>query len=364
MKKVGIITHYDVHNHGAVLQLNALVQILKQKGCDAKALQFEKNYDFLGIDKRYKYELSFKSIPIYIKYIFQRGINCTWFNYRKRKILETFKKDQSLLGEYYTSYDFLNAVIIGSDEVFALHTGPTPVFWGHALPSDNIISYAGSFGPTTIEDIYKKKCAPLVESGLRSLRKISVRDDNSFNIVKDLIGNKNVEKVCDPVILYGYEEEIRVLPKVREKPYLLVYSYDSNMNNLLEINKIRSFAKKHDLMIISPGFYHKWCDKNINIDPITLLSYFRDAQFVITDTFHGVVMSIITMKNMAVKIRGNSNKLSNLLIEYGIYDQMINSDFTNLEELYGNSISWKDVNDEVLKRRAFSMNFLLNSISI
>lgn len=47
--KYGIITHYDVHNHGAVLQLNALIKVLKRDfGIDAKALQFDKNYDFTG----------------------------------------------------------------------------------------------------------------------------------------------------------------------------------------------------------------------------------------------------------------------------------------------------------------------------
>ena len=43
--KFGIITHYDVHNHGAILQLNALKEFLSGKGIEAQALQFDKNYD-------------------------------------------------------------------------------------------------------------------------------------------------------------------------------------------------------------------------------------------------------------------------------------------------------------------------------
>ena len=54
--KYGIITHYDVHNHGALLQLNGLVKVLKGQGINASALQFEKSYDFLGLEIKAKYE--------------------------------------------------------------------------------------------------------------------------------------------------------------------------------------------------------------------------------------------------------------------------------------------------------------------
>ena len=55
--KYGIITHYDVHNHGAVLQLNALVLALRKRyGVEAQALQFDKNYDFMGRELKAKYD--------------------------------------------------------------------------------------------------------------------------------------------------------------------------------------------------------------------------------------------------------------------------------------------------------------------
>lgn len=59
--KYGIITHYDVHNHGALLQLNGLKQVLMQQGIEAFALQFDKNYDFMGRAMKAKYEVSVKS---------------------------------------------------------------------------------------------------------------------------------------------------------------------------------------------------------------------------------------------------------------------------------------------------------------
>ena len=79
--KIGIITHYDVHNHGAILQMNALIKVLKKNfGIEAQALQFDKNYDFLGRELKAKYEIGIKSVGIYLKYLFDRGLKIFIFN--------------------------------------------------------------------------------------------------------------------------------------------------------------------------------------------------------------------------------------------------------------------------------------------
>lgn len=357
---IGIITHYDVHNHGALLQLNAVVKVLKQKGYDAAALQFEKNYDFLGIELKDKYNISLRSIPYYVNYMFERGIRKTLFNIEKKRLLDGFKMRERLVGGYYTSYKNLNAIVVGSDEVFALHTGPTPAFFGHALPSDNVFAYAGSFGPTTIDSIKEWHCEAFVKSGLENMTNISVRDKNSADIVRELTGME-AARVCDPVILYGYSKEIEALPKVDLKPYLLVYAYDNNMNDAEEVELVKAYARTKGLQIVGPGFYHKWCDKNINVDPVTLLSYFRDAECVVTDTFHGSVMSIITNTEVAVRLRGNQNKLGNLLDEYGLNDRVI-SESKTLDQLFAKHIDWDAVNAEVCRRREISDKYLTESL--
>lgn len=357
---IGIITHYDVHNHGALLQLNALVKTLQREGYKAVALQFEKNYDFLGIEQKEKYNISFRSVPYYLKYLVQKGVRKTLFNIAKKCILDRFKCCEELVGDYYTTYRGLKNIIVGSDEVFALHTGPTPVFWGHALPSDNVFTYAGCFGPTTMDDIREKHCVGFAQSGLMGMSHLSARDKNSCEIMENLT-ERNVQCVCDPVLLYGYQKELHNLPKVELPPYLLVYAYDNNMNEPQEVAIIKKYAKAHGLQVISPGFYHDWCDKSINVDPVTLLAYFRDATCVVTDTFHGSVMSILTNAPLAVKMRGNGNKLGNLLEEYGLTNRILSEDKT-LSTLFETSIDWKKVNEEIYKRRSVSMAYLFNSL--
>ena len=357
---IGIITHYDVHNHGALLQLNALVKVLKNLGFEAKALQFDKNYDFLGVEWKAKYEISLRSIPIYLKYIMAHGICQTIYNVKKRKTLNKFKREESLLGSYYTHYKDMHAVIIGSDEVFALHTGPTPVFFGHALPTTCVIAYAACFGPTTVKDINEKHCEAFVKSGIGNMKYVSVRDQNSCDVIFSLLGY-HPAIVCDPVLLYGYEKELRDLRRLEDDAYLLVYAYDSNMNKPEEIEAIKSYARRNGLKIVSAGFFHFWCDKNVNVDPVSLLGYFKYAQSVVTDTFHGSVLSILTNREFAVKMRGNGNKLGNLLDEYGLKSRIVSSEW-RLEDLFEIPISYDMVNLELRKRREMSIEFLKKAL--
>lgn len=361
MRKYGIITHYDVHNHGALLQLTALVRVLKDLGVEAKALRFDKNYDFLGHDLKTKYEISVKSVSHYLKYLKERGTRCTLYNYNKRKTLNQYKEDNNLIGDYYSESHKLAGVIVGSDEVFALHTGPTPVFFGHCLPSDKVFSYAGSFGPTTWDDITRLHSLPFVKSGLEAMNNITVRDANSADVIEHLIGYRP-DIVVDPVLLYGFTEEIKQLKRVNLPPYLLVYSYDNRMNTSEEVTSIKKYARSKGLKIVSAGFFHKWCDYNVDVDPINLLAYFRDAFEVVTDTFHGCVMSIITEAIFAVKTReSNHFKLSNLLNEYGL-ESRIFQDWNSLESSMIEEIDFVNVNREVVWRRNISLNKLTNMI--
>lgn len=359
--KYGIITHYDVHNHGALLQLNGLKQILKEFDIEAAALQFDKNYDFMGRQWKAKYEISIKSISIYLNYLMENGVGKTLYNFRKKKVLDAFKTKEQLVGKYYTDSEELDGVVVGSDEVFALHTGPTPVFFGHALPTKKVFAYGGCFGPTTIADLDKLHCRSFVKSGLEDMVGLGMRDQNSIRIANELIGER-AELVCDPVILYDYQEELKGKERPMKDPYLIVYAYDNHMNNDLEYKNILEYARRKSLKVISPGFYHKWVDTNVNCDPMELLNWFQHAECVITDTFHGCVMSLITNRELAVKLRDNTNKLQNLMTEYGIEAREIGSNW-DIASVFEPKIDWKLVNEQICRRREKSMDYLKRMIA-
>lgn len=353
---IGIVTHYEVHNHGAQLQLFALIKEIEKKGYTAKALTFEKDYRYLDSSAKNKYKISIKSIPFYLKYLIQKGLRKTLFNIKKKKIFDSFRAENSILGCSYNAFDD-ELLITGSDEVFSTEVGITDAFWGMNSKAKKIISYAASFGPTTLEQIKSKKEDLYISQALNHFEKISVRDKNSFDIVKKLAGIES-QLVCDPVILYGYKNEIlEASKKCKVQNFILLYSYDNNMNNPEEIQLVRYVAEYFHLPVYSVGFYHSWCDKNINASPIQLLGYFKNASFVITDTFHGSVMSLITESDFAVFVRGNSNKLCNLLNEYDLSSRIYkNAD--ECKKILSSEIDYEKVNQQIENYRKQSENFL------
>lgn len=340
--KIRIITHHAVHNHGAVLQLYALEKVLSKYDSDVCALDYQKNYDFLDEDANTKYNISIKSIPYYIGFLRKNGFSKTLFNVKKRGILESFKRDHAMVGEYYSRCKDLDAAFIGSDEVFSIETGLNPFFWGMGVPTDNCFAYAGCFGPTTLRFIQEKHAVEFVKGGIQRFSQISVRDENSRKIIHELSGVLP-EQVCDPVILYRFSEEKKQFKRPMQEKYLFVYAYDNNMNDEGEVTSILRYAKENSLKVVTAGFYHKWCDRSVNVDPLELLCWISFAECVVTDTFHGTVMSMIMNTPFATKIRGNRNKLGFLLEEYNCLNREI-TDFKNLGSVLDTTMSFDEVN--------------------
>jgi exopolysaccharide biosynthesis predicted pyruvyltransferase EpsI len=97
------------------------------------------------------------------------------------------------------------------------------------------------------------------------------------------------------------------------------------MNDETEVKAIKKYAKENNLITVSPGTYHKWCDKNISCDLLGWVKIIKNAECVVTDTFHGTITASITNVPMAVLIRNslNSNKMTDLLGKLGIENRRV-----------------------------------------
>lgn len=355
--KIGILTYYGVHSHGAVLQANATKKVLEEMGHEVEFIKFNRNYDYIPEGNEKKYSMSLSSIKFYLGYLRDRGIGNVLYNVKKNRTLNSFRNKSFVVGKRYSDFKS-DAIVIGSDEVFSLEIGINPFMYGHGLQATKVISYAGCFGPTTIDEIESKNLKGLVKSGLDGLSAIGVRDQNSKDISDELLGENKSVLVCDPVILYGYPTEINNY-KPKEEKYMLVYSYDRNMNDAMEVAQIKAYAKKRGCKIYSIAYHHKWCDKNINADPIELLGWIKNAEMVITDTFHGSVISMITGAQFCAKLRGNQNKLRFLLEQYGLSDRIINS-FDEMESI--EKIDYTIVNQVISEQRNHSIDYLKKAL--
>ncbi len=356
MKKIGILTHYQVHNHGAILQMHGLFNTLKKLGAEPCVLTYKKDFSFISDSLADKYNISLKSLPYYLGYLLKKGLKKTFFNFKKHRTLGKFKKENYRFTPLFQSN--MDYVAIGSDEVFSLEAGVNIMMYGHTVPCRNIFSYAASFGQTGIEDIKAKNCLSLIQSGLKNFKALCVRDQASADTVKALCGI-NPEINFDPVLLYGFEEELKkVSYKIPQGRYLVVYAYDNNMNKPEEVSAIQYYAKQNSLKVISAGYYHKWADINLNLTPLELLKVIKHANCVITDTFHGTVMSALLNVPFVSFVRPiNVNKMTYLLESLGLNDRKM-TDFNQMPALLQTIIDWQKVNDRIKVLREKGLTYL------
>ncbi len=358
--KIGILTHYVVINNGATLQMFALKSWLEERGHEVFILSYKKNYDF-SEETAKKYNLNLKNIFFVFNEYFLKKSPALFFHKVKKHII--FKKFIRKNFKFIPYYSELDAVIVGSDEVFSLENGCNKMMYGHGLNTKLLISYAPSFGQTDYELIKKRKCLGIISAGLKKFNSLSVRDVFSRETVFKLT-SLNCDVVCDPVILYDFSSTHRKI-KVPKEKYILLYSYDKNMNKPEEIAAIKKYAKKRNLKVYSVGTYHRWCDKNITCDPIQWIEYFRKAEEVITDTFHGSILSIVEQKKaIFVKRSINSNKISSLINEFELDDFLVEEITCDSLENFSNQVYDADKTKKLVNdKREKGILFLENALN-
>lgn len=360
--KIGILTHYDVNNQGAQLQLYAMYKKLEEMGHEPVVLTYVKNYDF-DREKKLRYQASIKSIPYYIKnYLLKSGIGATYRNYKKLKLNKKFRKENFKFENYATAD--IDIALIGSDEVFSIPMGVNMMMFGHCISTNKVIAYAPSFGQTDIKLLEKHNAKILVKEGLKSFVDLSARDKNTANIIEKLTERKTT-MVCDPVLLYKFNKEKINKKKILSKKYMVIYAYDFNINTPDEIKAIKQYAKEHNLITVSPGTYHKWCDKNISCNSLEWVEIFKNAECVVTDTFHGTITSTITNRPMAVLIRDNlnSNKMNDLLEKLGLVSRkLVTISKEQLDKVFSEKIDFSDINKNIEKIRKESEEYLISAI--
>ncbi|MGF0032180.1 polysaccharide pyruvyl transferase family protein [Bariatricus sp. SGI.154] len=342
--KIGILTHYNVNNQGAQLQMLAMKYYLEDMGHQVCILTYEKNFDF-DQSEASKNSMSLRNFPYYVKnYLIEKGIGLTLFN--TRKVLAHKRSWKELEFQPYNHND-CDIIIIGSDEVYSIDVGCNKMMYGYNL-NKPAIAYAPAFGRTTEEVLKKFNCYDMVKSGLSSMYRLSARDTHTREMIYNMTGQQ-VPLVSDPVLLYDGHEFITSVKPIKKK-YLLVYSYDRNMVDKDEVRNIKRYAKKHGLITVSLGTYHKWCDKNIVCNAREWYSYFQDAECVVTDTFHGTVVAIKNHCNVAVFIRESINafKLQSLLEETGLQKRRLKClTAKNLEYVLSQTIDYKEVDAKI-----------------
>ena len=361
-KIVGILSMQKVINYGSYLQAYALKQLLLKNGADKVYF-----IDIIQGTPLTGYEYPEWNIKVFIKNFIRSLLTNKLFSHLKnnnylKKLRQSIENNFGDLGLYETPPNRYDLVVIGSDEVFnccQMSTwGYTLQLYGEISDAEEVITYAGSFGHTTMEQLCSYKIDDEISVTMKGLKEISVRDDNSEEIVKKLTGRTPLRHI-DPVLAYGYKEEIENQKIDYAEDYLLIYSYHDRITNSDEIKVICDFADKNKLKIISVFCRYDWCDKAIIPDtPVEVLGWFKNAKYVITDTFHGTIFSIITHSNFSTIIRDtNRQKITSLLEHFKLENRQSNND-NCFEQLYKENIDYSEVEKMLERDRLSTMTYL------
>lgn len=364
--KVGIMTMHRILNYGSFMQALSLKKILEEMGQTVEFIDFKIN---VCIDDR-------KDLKKKVKRKIKQTIFYKLFiKYRTRKtrfeLYEAFKKNFNLLGitEKYKYRSKVDLLIIGSDEVFnCLQTnadvGYSLELFGKSNKAKKVISYAASFGHTTLEGIKKYKIENELSKYLNKFYDISIRDKNSYNIVKSLSG---ITPKCnlDPVLV-GNIENLEWKSN-EQNNYIAVYGYANRFSEEEGI-AIKKLANSFGMETIAFSGVQKFCDKYICCSPDEIIPYFKNSNYVITDTFHGVIFSVICHKQFAVFCRNdsekhvtNQEKLMDLLEKLGLTDRLVR-DINDLPIILKRPIDYKRIDDIRKKERERTIEYLKNNL--
>lgn len=288
--KIGILTYHRAENYGAELQAVALRQYLTKQGAKVSFIDYYPDYH----KKIYKLPvIPWKKIirhPFRHKFFIKEYI----YKYFRKRSFSKFQKKH--INPYCAKKsDEFDAIIYGSDQIWRkqpILNDYNPIYFGfHHIKTKKHFSYAASTDspPQNNEDKIRFKKL------LKGLDTISVRETTLLNSIKEL-GYDSVVSL-DPAFLLSKEEWIKTLnlKKKDEEKYVLVYDlheifdYQAILNNAKENHlKVKRLIGKANLQLKDTAY--------ITAGPTDFVEMVMNAECVITNSFHGLVFSLIFQK--------------------------------------------------------------------
>lgn len=372
MKKVGIMSMQRIANYGSFLQAYALKQLIEELGNKVEFVDYHVGVPVI-VEKagsRNKFVRKMEKGLETFQYQAPFAHKLSFIHYK-----QSFSKKYMPLLEITDEMNYnptLDCLVIGSDEVFNCiqkntNVGYSPELFGKDNHAKRLITYAASFGNTTLEKLEKYKKADEVGALLKEFDTISVRDTNSGTIVKQLTQKEPVYNL-DPVLTYDYMNCCDKIPQFQaNEKYLILYAYAGRISNE-EADWISAYAKRKSLKVYAIGGIQKCADRFVDCSPFEVLAYFRNAEEVITDTFHGSIFSVITHRPFTTLIRksvgnsyGNEEKLSDLLERLGLANRMTMK-IEDAENINEKAIDYAKVDEMLKAHREVAREYLRSNL--
>lgn len=356
MKNIGILTLGLKHNYGGILQATALYNFLNNEGYVPLLIRkypIQNSFKFLIL--RVLEIIPFQNLKglrnAHIKY--KNNIN--FLNYYMPNQTKVFKYKTEI--EEYLKENSIDYLIVGSDQVWRysyINDSEYDTYFLNFNIAKKIkkISYAASFGIDRWEEPSKNLD---VKKYLSDFNAISVRETSGKLICKENFEIENVQIVLDPTFLVNKSFYLDMIKDSRKTFYdCITYILDKSDRKLKLIDNFNLKYKhinKFDLLSRSSKLtINDW------------VSYYYYTDFIITDSFHGMVFSIIFNKEFVVLInddrgRDRFESLCNIL---GLEDRLISLDQDIIPDF--KKINYTEINEKLRLLKIKSKKFLLDTL--
>ena len=373
--KIGILTQPLHDNYGGLLQALALSKMIEKLGHEPYIINRRSGHSnnirkFLSNIKR-KITGSKRYVPtpseraVISKHTL--AFRNKYFPNLTQEIL-TNKKLQELNKQNF------NAFVVGSDQCWRPRYSPNifNYFLDFAKDQPNIkrVAYAASFG--TAEWEFMPEQTEVCKELVQKFDAVSVREDSAVDLCVEHL-DANATHVLDPTMLWDKSFYNKLVDSGK---------VDSNGGNLkayvLDKNEEKSNAIKYLEETLGLKAFEVMPSKRLNIEkpdnnlldyqypsPLQWLKGYQDAKFVIADSFHGIVFSILY--NIPFLAIGNEKRgltrFTSLLKMFQLEDRLIvNLSKENINHVLKKDIDWSSVNNILDVKRKESIDFLKNNL--
>ncbi|MCD8385609.1 MAG: polysaccharide pyruvyl transferase family protein [Bacteroidales bacterium] len=375
--KIAILTLPFHANYGGILQAYALQKVLRDKGHDVVMAQGEV-YSTRYSKKRWPLFWAMRIAPQLMTKIVPRLKGEYVRNPRDfivaRRNLREFVYSNMNIGPLLNEHNIngLDVAIVGSDQVWRPQYGNIDYFTLGFMKNwkGRKIAYAASFGTDDVNFTANEKQS--FQSNVRTFNCVSVREHSGISICTNLCGIETYQ-VLDPTLLLSRKEYESLITKNYQHKGLYYYVLDAT-KELME--KIYCLAKDLQLpnYTVSPkaGIDGNWNRREITREMLYIpeveewIDGFISAQYVVTDSFHGTVFSILFHRpflTIVNKGRGEE-RVKALLNQIGLSDRLINNPEEISKARIVNPINWVQVDNRIDNLKEKSLTFLFNGLKI
>lgn len=393
--KVSVVCIYYNRNYGSVLQSLALNIFLEKLGCVVNIIPFK---DTAGTKEKLDIFFDLKLPKLFEPEIVKRKIQEKKARKAATDIDEEYVEGVKLRERAYDRFvkvhfdepeSVLNrnelagfvedsdAVVVGSDQLWTPHDILIGYHTLSFVPNGvKKISYATSFGVKELPTAHIKRKA---KEFLSAMDEISVREIQGKQIIENLEVDKTVHVVVDPTMLLTKKDWDEIVPSTRivEGKYIFCYFLGNNPEHREFAQKIKEqlgleiVALQHmDEYVTGDG---KYVDKVLyDIDPSQFVALIRDAELILTDSFHGSVFSVLYHKEFFVmnrhkdgEVRSTNSRIDTFCELLNLEKRHLTGDFSAYsEELILQGIDYDIVDQRLHDSRNKSIAFLKNALGV